>query len=132
MKCPSCGFDEMNYETWDKVVTHQGKSITVNGVTGFRCPECGEAVFADESYDRVAAAGDALVRAARKANPSEVRLIREKLGLTQAEAGKIFGGGVNAFSRYERGAAKPSATMRKLLKLAERHPDLVKEIVEYS
>ena len=129
MKCPECGY-EMQHETWDKVITVQGKSLTVHAVSGNRCKECGEAVFDDESYDRVVAAGDSLVRAMRKSNPPEVKVIREKLGLTQAEAGKIFGGGVNAFSRYERGAAKPSTQMRKLLKIAERHPELVKELSE--
>lgn len=132
MKCPACGFDEMKHGTWDKVVSYRGKSMTVHAVSGFRCSECGEAVFDDESYDRVAAAGDGLVKASRKANPPEIRLIRERLGLTQAEAGKIFGGGVNAFSRYERGETKPSATMRKLLKVAERHPELIKEIASVA
>lgn len=127
MKCPACG-NAMQHETWDKVVTHQGRSMTVHAVTGHRCQECGEAVYDDESYDRVVAAGDGLVKALRKSNPPEVRVIREKLGLTQAEAGRIFGGGVNAFSRYERGVAKPSAQMRKLLKIAEKHPELVKEL----
>lgn len=132
MKCPACGYSEMKHQNWDKVVSYLGKAVTVHDVSGFRCPECSEAVFDDESYDRVAAAGDALVKAARKSNPPEVRVIREKLGLTQAEAGKVFGGGVNAFSRYERGAAKPSATMRKLLKVVEHHPDLIKEIAAIS
>lgn len=118
MKCPACGHDEMKHRHWDKVVSFHGKTVTVHDVSGFRCPECGEAVFDDASYDRVAAAGDALVKAARKSNPPEVWIIREKLGLTQAEAGKVFGGGVNAFSRYERGVAKPGATMRKLLKVS--------------
>lgn len=127
MKCPACGH-AMRHATWDKVVTHQGRSVTVHAVSGNRCKNCGEAIYDDESYDRVAAAGDGIVNALRKANPPEVRVIREKLGLTQAEAGRIFGGGVNAFSRYERGAAKPSTQMRKLLKLAERHPELVKEL----
>jgi len=102
--------------------------MTVHAVAGDRCQKCGEAVYDDESYDRVVAAGDGLVKALRKSNPPEVRVIREKLGLTQAEAGRIFGGGVNAFSRYERGAAKPSTQMRKLLKIAEKHPELVKEL----
>lgn len=132
MKCPACGHGDMTPQNWDKVVTYRGKAVTVHEVSGFRCSECGEAVYDDESYDRVAATGDALVKAARKSNPPEVRIIREKLGLTQAEAGKVFGGGVNAFSRYERGAAKPSATMRKLLKLVEHHPELVQEIAEIS
>jgi len=129
MKCPECGC-KMNHQTWDELVTVQGKSITVHSVNGHRCKKCGEAVFDDESYDRVVSAGDGLVRALRKSHPPEIRIIREKLGLTQAEAGKIFGGGVNAFSRYECGAAKPSTQMRKLLKIAERHPELVKELAD--
>lgn len=129
MKCPECGY-EMEHQTWDERVTVQDKSMTVHAVSGSRCKECGEAVFDAESYDRVVAASDGLIKALRKSNPPEVRVIREKLGLTQAEAGKIFGGGVNAFSRYERGATKPSTQMRKLLKLAERHPELVKELAE--
>ena len=128
MKCPACGYKTMTAKTWDKLVSYNGKSVTVHGVSGHRCPACKEVVYDDESYDRVSGAGDALLRAARKAEMPQIRLIREKLGLTQAEAGRIFGGGVNAFSRYERGVAKPSATMRKLLKLAEQHPELVKEI----
>ena len=128
MKCPACGFKAMTYDTWDKLVSYNDKRVTVHGVKGHRCPSCKEIVYDAESYDRVSGAGDALVRAARKAEMPEIRRIREKLGLTQAEAGRIFGGGVNAFSRYERGVAKPSATMRKLLKLAEHHPELVKEI----
>lgn len=132
MKCPACTFDGMKHETWDKLVSYKGKSVTVHAVSGERCPECGEAVYDSESYERVAAAGDGLIKALRKANPPEIRLIRERLGLTQAAAGKVFGGGVNAFSRYERGETKPSSTMRKLLKLAERHPELVKELADIS
>ncbi len=132
MKCPACAYIEMKQETWDKVISHHGKSVTVHAVSGHRCPECGESVYDGESYDRVVAAGDSVVKAMRKANPPEVRLIREKLGLTQAEAGRVFGGGVNAFSRYERGAAKPSTQMRKLLKIAERHPELIRELADIT
>lgn len=132
MKCPACGHDEMTHETWDKVISYQGKSVTVHAVSGHRCSVCGEAVYDVDSYDQVSAAGDALVKAFRKANPPEVRIIREKLGLTQAEAGRIFGGGVNAFSRYERGESKPSTQMRKLLKIAEKHPELVKELANIA
>jgi len=55
----------MQHETWDKVVTSQGKSLTVHAVSGNRCAECGEAVFDDESYDRVVAASDGLIREVR-------------------------------------------------------------------
>ena len=85
----------MQHETWDKV-------ITVHAVSGHRCCECGEVVFDAESYGRVVAVSDGFVRVLRKSNPPEVKVIREKLGLTQAAAGRISGGGINAFSRYER------------------------------
>jgi len=54
--------------------------------------------------------------------------VRRKLNLDQREAAEIFGGGVNAFSRYETGKTKPSLALVKLLKLLDHHPDLLAEI----
>ena len=39
-----------------------------------------------------------------------------------------FGGGVNAFSRYENGKTKPPLALVKLLKVLDRHPDLLSEV----
>ncbi len=46
----------------------------------------------------------------------------------QREGGEIFGGGINAFSRYENGKTKPSLALVKLFKLLERHPELLNEV----
>ena len=54
--------------------------------------------------------------------------VRKKLHLDQREAAEIFGGGANAFSRYENGKTKPSLALVKLLKVLDRHPDLLGEI----
>ena len=54
--------------------------------------------------------------------------VRNKLKLTQAEANKIFGGGPNAFSRYETGKALPSKPLIQLLRLLDRRPELLEEI----
>jgi HTH-type transcriptional regulator/antitoxin MqsA len=54
--------------------------------------------------------------------------VRKKLGLDLRQAAEIFGGGVNAFSRYENGKTKPPLALVKLLKVLERHPDLLREI----
>ncbi|MDP3439225.1 MAG: type II toxin-antitoxin system MqsA family antitoxin [Azonexus sp.] len=35
----------------------------------------------------------------------------------------MFGGGVNAFSRYENGKTKPPLALVTLLKLRDRHPE---------
>jgi HTH-type transcriptional regulator/antitoxin MqsA len=59
---------------------------------------------------------------------AELARIRKKLKLTQHEAARIAGGGHNAFSRYERGEAKPVQAVMHLFKLLDHHPDLLQEI----
>jgi len=54
--------------------------------------------------------------------------VRRKLDLDQRQAAELFGGGVNAFSRYENGKTKPPLALVKLLKLLDRHPDLLNEV----
>jgi HTH-type transcriptional regulator/antitoxin MqsA len=61
-------------------------------------------------------------------DPAFIVKVRKKLALDQREAAEIFGGGVNAFSRYENGKTKPPLALVKLLKVLDRHPDLLDEI----
>ncbi len=58
----------------------------------------------------------------------ELARIRKKLKLTQLEAARITGGGPNAFSRYERGIARPLPAVTNLFRLLDRHPELLKEL----
>ncbi len=51
-----------------------------------------------------------------------------KFVMGQRETAEIFGGGVNAFSRYENGKTKPPLALVKLFKLLDRHPDLMNEV----
>lgn len=57
-----------------------------------------------------------------------IRATRLKLGLTQKQAGEIFGGGINAFSRYERGVAAPSKALLALFALLDENPGLMRKI----
>ncbi len=52
----------------------------------------------------------------------------KKLELDLSEAAEIFGGGVNAFFRYETGKTKPPVARVKLFKWLDRHPDLLSEV----
>ena len=61
-------------------------------------------------------------------DPGFITNVRKKLKLDQREAAEIFGGGVNAFSRYENGKTRPPLALIKLFKLLDRHPDLLDEI----
>jgi len=41
----------------------------------------------------------------------------------------MIGGGVNAFSEYERGVRQPAKSTVLLLKLLDQHPDLLPEVL---
>ena len=58
--------------------------------------------------------------------PEEIRAIREGLGLSQVEAGELLGGGPRAFTKYEGGRVKPSASVINLLRLLEADPSALK------
>lgn len=47
-----------------------------------------------------------------------IKVIRKSLNLSQADASIVFGGGQNAFSKYERSEVTQSQAMDKLLRLA--------------
>ncbi len=62
------------------------------------------------------------------AEAADLARIRKKLKLSQLEAARLAGGGKNAFSRYERGQAKPVAAVINLFRLLDGHPELLSEL----
>jgi HTH-type transcriptional regulator / antitoxin MqsA len=56
--------------------------------------------------------------------PVVVRAIRERLGLSQRDAGRLFGTGEKSFEKYESGDIAPSAPTKLLLRIAWEHPEL--------
>lgn len=56
--------------------------------------------------------------------PVVIRAIRQRCGLTQREAGIVFGTGEKSFEKYESGEITPSAPTKRLLKLAMERPEL--------
>lgn len=61
-------------------------------------------------------------------SPTTIRRVRAKLRLSQREAGVLFKVGENAFDKYERGLVEPSGPTIQLMKLLDRHPDLVDDL----
>lgn len=130
MRCPSCGGAELIHDTRPMPYTYKGESTVVEDVTGDYCPACGEAVLEMGESVRTSALMldfNQEVNAAA-VDPTFIASVRKKLSLDQREAGQIFGGGVNAFSRYENGRSKPPVSLVKLLKVLNRHPDLLAEV----
>lgn len=130
MKCPVCGTTELIHDTRNVSYTYKGETTTIPAVTGEFCPACNEVVLNREHGDRYSELLGVFQRQVNAAfvDPNYVVKVRKKLDLDQRQAAELFGGGVNAFSRYENGKTKPPLSLVKLLKLLDRHPDLLDEL----
>lgn len=131
MKCHACNKGILSQKSKPQVFTYKGKSITLDQ-PGLWCDSCDEGILSGTDiakteivFEEFKSKIDGLLR------PDEIRHIRKDiLKLSQEEAGKIFGGGKNGFSRYERGEIKPMPAVSNLLKMFERHPEDLKYFFE--
>ncbi|MDK3023310.1 type II toxin-antitoxin system MqsA family antitoxin [Cupriavidus taiwanensis] len=130
MRCPTCGAAELVADVRDVQHTYRGETTVIDQVRGEFCPACGEYLTDVAESDRVMKRMNAFNREVNAAfvDPAYIVSVRKKLRLDQREAGELFGGGVNGFSRYETGKTKPPLALVKLLKLLDRHPELLAEI----
>ncbi len=130
MKCPVCGAAELVHDTRDISYSYKGETTTVPNITGEFCPACAEFVLEQNEARKY---GEHIKLFNQQVNasivdPAYIAQVRKKLSLDQKEAAEIFGGGVNAFSRYETGKTKPPLALIKLLKVLDRHPELLSEV----
>ena len=130
MKCPVCGAAELIRDVRDLPYTYKGETTTIASVTGDFCPACAESILDAAESERVLREMRTFSKQVNAAivDPDFIASVRKKLALDQREAAEIFGGGVNAFSRYETGRTKPPLALVKLLKVLDRHPDLLNEV----
>jgi putative transcriptional regulator len=56
----------------------------------------------------------------------DVRAIRRKLGMSQAQFAASFGFGLDAVQNWEQGRRRPEGAARALLKVIEHEPDAVR------
>lgn len=131
MKCPACGAAEMIHDSRDIPYTYKGEQTIIPHIEGDFCPACGESVLDSTMAARFSNAMLAFNREVNTSivDPREIATARKNLGLDQKQAAEIFGGGVNAFSRYETGKTKPPVALVKLLRVLKQHPELLSEIM---
>ncbi|WP_439671169.1 Transcriptional regulator, XRE-family [Cupriavidus necator] len=130
MRCPVCGGAELERGRKDFVYTYRGESTVIEAVLADWCAQCGEGLLGQEEEERIGPLALAFNKQvnASLVDPTYIMQVRKKLHLDQREAAEIFGGGVNAFSRYETGRTKPPLALVKLLRLLDRHPELLEEV----
>jgi HTH-type transcriptional regulator/antitoxin MqsA len=126
--CPFCGEESYQHQIKKMTLHYKAHSITVNQ-PGYWCNKCSEGVIGgadrkatQKELQAFRASVDGLLI------PDEIKCIREKLSLTQQKASEFFGGGINAFSRYERGETPIPRPLSQLLELLNRHPNLLNEL----
>jgi HTH-type transcriptional regulator/antitoxin MqsA len=130
MKCPYCGEAQLKKGTRDLPYTYKGEQTLIKAVRGDFCPACDEVVLDSSESERTS---ELMLKFNKEVNsayidPAFIMQVRKKLHLDQREAAEIFGGGINAFSRYENGKTKPPLSLVQLLRVLDRHPELLDEI----
>jgi HTH-type transcriptional regulator/antitoxin MqsA len=128
--CPACGAGDLIHDIRDIHHLYKGESITILNCEGDFCSACGESIFDYQESERVTAEMLAFNKQvnASYVSPEFIASVRKKLNLEQKEAAALFGGGVNAFSRYETGKTKPNLALVQLFKLLDHHPNLLSEL----
>ncbi len=128
--CPMCEEGTLSEVTYSDVLQIRGVDRQLDGLVMSVCSHCGEESMTAsqlKANGRTMAAARAQAIDEERAKQGllvsgEVRALRKKLGLTQQQASQVFGGGPNAFSKYERGEVLQSDLMDKLLRLSAELP----------
>ena len=103
-------------------LTYKGLTVTVD-MPGWYSGASDEGIHtgadmqvSDRALNRLKARAEGLL------DPADIRRIRKRLGLTQAAAGELIGGGPRAFQKYEAGDLLPSRAVSSALRLLDRDP----------
>ena len=127
MPCPETG-ETLRRDVRPFAVRYKGQEQVVD-LPGYYPKGDGESVHvgndmavADEALRQLKEQVDGLP------SPATIRRIRTKLRLSQRAAGAVFRVGPNAFDKYERNLIEPSGPTIQLLKLLDKHPELLQDL----
>lgn len=120
--CPACG-TPMTDATGALKLPINGEDVEVAEASHLSCPQCGEIVLRRDHARRLRQAALARYRAIHKLlSGDEIRAIRERHELTQAQIANLLRLGANTLSRWESGRKVQTAAMDVLLRLIRDVP----------
>lgn len=127
--CPLCGEGHITPRVESTVTEYRDQQGTVQ-VRFSECDACGSEIAGDEE----SRANKRAVLAFRKSvdgllTGAEIRALREKFGITQDQAARLFGGGPKAFSKYESDDVAHAESMNNLLRLVRQNEDAFWDLV---
>ncbi len=110
-----------------------GERISVPGFPHLRCPKCGEAVLSLAEARALQRRATERYRAKHGLlSADEIRGIRSRLGLTQAELARLLRLGGNTISRWEAGRIVQTAAMDVLLRLIRDLPGSLRYLRDHA
>ena len=125
--CPVC-LGHTVRDIRPREITYKGHTVIIDQ-PAYYCDACNEALMIGEDSILASNTFDYLRGRVDGVLPSvAVRIVREALSLSQRQASMLFGGGRNAFQKYESGDIHASIAMSKLLTLLSRYPKLLDEL----
>lgn len=126
--CPLCEGErlEVRHELTTRY-RYLGKDVSIEGQEHTVCNDCGFSFFADGQIERNSALFDALeARVVKGISPRKILELRQKYGITQAQAASIFKCAKRAFSKWERGEVAPAAAVANVLNLAFKNQEYMR------
>lgn len=138
--CKVCEDKTFIEELYEDTADFRGLLLEVEGLKRFRCEKCN---YTWEGVEQAEYNKDILRQAYNKKRDlvreqlgllsgQEIHKIRELLDLTQKEASALFGGGANAFNKYESGEVLQSVAMDRLVRLAFWLGNPAKTLINYA
>ena len=128
--CPLCGEGHLQPRTDQEEVEYKGSK----GITALYYSECD--ACGSEQADAIQTRNNKRAMLAFKKKVDglligcEIKALRSRLGINQAQASVIFGGGPVAFSKYENDDVMQSEARDKLLRVANDVPAAFKHLAQ--
>jgi putative zinc finger/helix-turn-helix YgiT family protein len=120
--CPECG-TPMRKKKGTLKLPVNGEEIAVIESPHLSCPKCHEAVLRFDDGRRLRQRALEMYRGKYGLlSADEIRSIRERFGLTQAELARLLRLGANTISRWEAGRNVQTAAMDMLLRMIRDLP----------
>lgn len=130
--CPICGEGQLQDSVTKNTVEYKDQATNLDMLFSV-CNACGSE---QANKDQLRANKRAMNAFKKKVDGlllgEEVRRIRKRLHINQAEAARVFGGGPVAFSKYESDDVAQSDAMDKLLRIALDLPNAYEYLLKKS
>jgi putative zinc finger/helix-turn-helix YgiT family protein len=120
--CPTCGTEMVERHGTLRLPVN-GEEIAVPSARHLRCPKCDEVLLRFEDARRLN--GDAIAAYRKKhdlLSADDIRALRERFKLKQADLAGLLRLGANTISRWESGRNVQTASMDVLLRLIRDVP----------